>query len=308
MGLNVISIGTRHVKVWRLERASSPSPSIKRLDLDAHSMTIPGSPSPKTFSGRNCLLGPLINATFSHAIALSDCKAVLCTISGDLCLLDDTERTQRLEIITKFDFCIICITFDPKTKLLWVAGEGNILKSIEIDEASACIASLITSAPYCPIPDLPSELGRISDIMAIGVVCNGLVIVDSDRAISILQVQETGGRSTLIRINKRLPAHESAVLGARSLLPKAIPHSPDFLTFCAKGNVLFWTLNGTCIGSLKIALDQIIGGGNTISNELKALKPDSMNDCLVTGDKIGVLRYGTHLHSFAESCTEKARF
>lgn len=80
MGSNVISVGTRHVKVWRLERVTPISPLKTRLELETNP---PASPTPKTFSGRNCLLGALIDATFSTAVGLSDSKAVVCTIQGD---------------------------------------------------------------------------------------------------------------------------------------------------------------------------------------------------------------------------------
>ena len=272
MGSSVISTGNRHVKVWRVD-SETKFPSVN------------GSPKPKILSGRNCLLGPLINSTFSCSVAVTNCKTVVCTIEGDVCMLDDTHKTQRLGIITKVNFSIICLTIDRRNGVLCIAGEGGAKRSIPLDNVMNA-AFYGSSSPSDQTSS--SGLERSPDTLAIGVICDRLVIVNSNRAIEIWNVENDVKASALPKIAKTLPAHRDAVLGICSLLPKKRPGDPDLLTFSANGNVLFWMLDGKCTASIKVFLDQ--RGEHIDKNELKTLTPLRSDGFVVTGDKIGVLR------------------
>lgn len=77
MGTSVISVGTRHVKVWRHDPEPA-SPTKGRSELIKGYEIPPASPVPKAFSGRNCILGSLIDAVFTSVVAISQSKAILC--------------------------------------------------------------------------------------------------------------------------------------------------------------------------------------------------------------------------------------
>ena len=282
MGHSVVSIGVRHAKVWRTHL-----PSKSRLELDNSGMGAPGSPTPKAFAGRNCLLGPLMDATFTCVAAISDCRAILCTAHGDICLLDDSHRTQRLERVAHVDFGVLCIVFDHTYGLVWIGGRQGFMRSMHLD--TVIKPTIPTSPPVTISPFPPSGAEIAPDTMAIGLVRGRVITIDSQRVIEIRGVADTERVSENSSDSKRLLAHESAVLGVSSLLPKS-RDGPDFLTFSARGTVLFWSLDSTCTGSMKIPLDQPIYSEDGDTNDLKIVVPLGSDEHLLSGDKMGVLR------------------
>ncbi len=284
IGHSVVSIGVRHAKVWR----THTSPSKARLELDNNGMGSPGSPTPKTFAGRNCLLGPLMDTTFTCVAAISDCRAILCTAQGDICLLDDSHRTQRLERIAQVNFGILCVVVDHTYGLVWIGGKQGFVRSMHLDTVIKPPKSTSSPATSSLLSPISSEM--VPDIVAIGLVRGRVITIDSRRMIEIRKVANTERISDISSDSKRLPAHESAVLGVSSLLPKSRVDGPDFLTFSARGTVLFWLLDSTCTGSMKIPLDQPIYPEDGDINDLKIVVPLGSDEHLISGDKMGVLR------------------
>lgn len=277
MGHSVVSIGVRHAKVWRT-----------RLELDNNGLGPPASPTPKAFAGRNCLLGPLMDATFTSVVAISNCRAILCTAQGDVCLLDDSHQTQGLERVARVDFGILCVVFDPSYGLVWIGGREGSTRSIHID--TLIKPTIPTNPPTTTSPFSSTSSEAVPDTMAIGLVRGRVITIDSHRIIEIRGVADTERASGMGSESKRLPAHESAVLGVSSLLPKSRVDGPDFLTFSARGTVLFWSLDGTCTGSMKIPLDQPTCPEDGDINNLKTVISSGSDERLLSGDKMGVLR------------------
>lgn len=275
MGHSVISIGVRHAKVWRLES-------------DNIGIAPSKVPALKAFAGRNCLLGPLMDATFTSVAVISDYRAFLCTDQGDIVLLDDSDETQQLKRVAHVDFSILCAVFDCAYGLVWIGGRDGNSRSIPLDALIKPTRPnfLPTTTWYSSSTDSDT----VPDIIAIGFVRGRAVIINSHRIIEIRRLVDTEGASVMESDSKRLPAHESAVLGVSSLLPKNRVDGPDFLTFSARGSVLFWLLNGACTGSIKISLDQPVypEGGDT--NGLKIVVPLMSDEHLLSGDRIGILR------------------
>lgn len=237
-------------------------------------------------------MGALIDATFTAAVALSDFQAVLCTAQGDVCLLDDTNQAQRLKTVAKCEFPIECVTVDHEHGLVWFAGQSGTLRSISLDDLLESNISLSISAnspPNCTT--LLANTDKRSDVLAIGIIRNRIISIGADRYIQIRTATETASKgSHLAPVSKSLPAHDSAVLGVRSLLPKARPEGPDFMTFSKKGSVMFWMLDGTCTNRIEIPLDQSLGADDGAANELRSVMPLLPDDSLVSGDRNGVVR------------------
>lgn len=256
------------------------------------SAAIPDISSPKTLPGRNCLLGALIDATFTAAVALSDFRAVLCTAQGDVCLLDDTNQAQRLKVVAKREFPIECVTVDHEHGLVRFAGQRGTLRSISLDdllESNLSLSNSADSPPSCTT--LVANTDKHSDILAIGIIRNRIITIGADRHIQIRTATEIASkRSHLAPVIKSLPAHDSAVLGVRSLLPKSRPEGPDFMTFSKNGSVMFWMLDGTCTNRIEIPLDQSVGSEEDAANELKLVTPLLPDNSLVSGDRNGVVR------------------
>ena len=284
MGQNVLSVGNRHAKVWR----TTVVPSKTKLELDNSGIESPGSPTPKTFAGRNCLLGSLMDATFTSVVAISDCRAILCTTQGDICLLDDTQRKQRLQRIAQVNFGVLCVGFDYTYGLVWIGGRQGNTRSMHIDtliKPKISISSSLTASPFSS-----TSSGVVPDTVAIGLVRGRVITIDGHRTIDIRKAPDIERASEIGSDAKRLLAHESAVLGVSSLLPKSRVDAPEFLTYSARGTVLFWLLDGTCTGSMKIPLDRPFHPETGDTNDLRIVVPLGSDEHLLSGDKMGVLR------------------
>lgn len=219
---------------------------------------------------------------------LSDSSALLCTAQGDICLLDDSDRTQRLERVARVDFGILCVVADHTYGLIWIGGRRGTIRSMHLD---TLIKPMVPAFPPVTASRLPSNSSEMPpSILAIGLMRGWVITVDSSRIIEVGEAVQTERNSRMGPDSKRLPAHESAVVGVSSLLPKSSVDGPDFLTFSAKGTVLFWLLDGTCTGSKKIPLDQPVCSNGGDTNDLKIVVPLGSDQHLLSGDKLGCLR------------------
>ena len=284
MGHSVVSIGIRHARVWR----KTASPSKTRLELDDIGIGSSKNLTPKAFAGRNCLLGPLMDTTFTSVAAISDCRAILCTAQGDICLLDDSHQTQRLERVAHVDFGILCVVFDHARGLVWIGGRQETMRSMHLD---TLIKPTVPTAPPVRTSPLSSPgSDMVPDTIAIGFVRGRVITINSHGIIELRGLINTEKASVMGTDSKKLPAHESAVLGVSDLLSKSRVDGPDFLTFSAKGSVIFWLLSGACTGCMKIPLDRPAYPEDGDTNDLKIVVPLESDERLLSGDKMGVLR------------------
>ena len=287
MGSSVISVGTRHVKVWRLDQTESVSPTKSRPDL-IKGLEIPSSSAaPKAFAGRNCLLGSLIDAVFTSAVAISQDKAILCTEQGDICLLDDADQEQRLEKVAQVDFSVFCVSVGTSRDCIIVAGsEGRIkvipIKDLENFETDLDMINNSSSTSRTTV----DAGGGFPDILAIGSLSMGrLFTVDRNHTMCIKKAEKVEEQDSS-SILKQIDAHDTAVLGV-SALQQPNKYSADFFTWASQGTALFWKLDGICTHRLEIPLDQEPTPETGDANELKVLRASSSGDLFVFGDKFG---------------------
>ncbi|KAL8827201.1 MAG: hypothetical protein Q9191_003335 [Dirinaria sp. TL-2023a] len=283
MGNCVVTVGTRHVKIWRLDQPLPPSPTKSRY-LEG----TPNSPAPKTLSGRNCILGSLVDSTFKCVVASSDCTAILCTENGEICLLDDTDQNQRLEQIATVPFKVLCVSVDIEKNFVLVGGKDGKLLALDLRKL---VGREYLAAPQDNSPDVfsdPSssqELGLCPDIVATGPLRNRILAVDASHHIQFMEYPEGSERVFVGKPIKQIPAHDSAVLGVANL---STPNKQqaDFFTWSSHGIIYFWTIDGTCKGRHKLALKQESLSGVQDPNALTVLKALS-DDTFLYGDKCG---------------------
>ncbi|MCJ1388416.1 hypothetical protein MMC18_001263 [Xylographa bjoerkii] len=293
MGSSVISVGTRHVKLWRLNQSAPSSPSKTRFRLENTEPMLPSSPGPRTLPGRNCLLGPLLEATFTCVRALSESRAVLCTDRGSICLLDDSERMQRLYQVSSVDFSIRCITVDDSTDQLWVSGKGTDIQSMNIDsltqlELNSRKGRSTSNSSSSTTSTVDDTLG----LVALGSLSNCLVAIDSAHSI---RLYKNDGRPTgwsAVHDIKEIYGHRSAVIGA-SIMPIQELQDPGFFTWSVDGAVLIWTLDGVRTAAFKVPLDQVLLSEDDGPNELTIVRASFDGSFFVAGDKTGVIRLST---------------
>ncbi|KAH0565221.1 hypothetical protein GP486_001382 [Trichoglossum hirsutum] len=302
-----ISVGTRHIKVWRIEEPSAISPSKQKI-FDVLVQAVPANPAtPRTLPGRNCLLGALVEATFTCIAIISEDKALVCSEKGDICLLDDRDGAQRLHKVAHAGFGVNCVAVDPGGKYAWVGGKnGSIrcattLSSESMTKLSASRAVILSEvlSPKTP-PESPSSRSgspllpigcKPVHLVAIASISGFLLTVDSNHSIQVLNLDTVDGIPMPKSRVQQLPAHRDAVMGVK-LLPRLNSFGATFYTWSAGGIVLFWKLDGSSVGEMNIELEQLLANDEEIPNELKVVQASQRADFLVSGDKYGVLRLG----------------
>ena len=293
MGSNaIISVGTRHVKVWRLQESTH---SKQPLDLDSIWDGSFPNPSPRILTGRNCLLGPLMDAVFSCVTPISDEKAILCTQDGAICLLDDTDRSQRLTQVAQVDFIVHCITVDHYSGVVWLGPHDGEPEALSLDIFTGFINQTAidsaTAIENMARQSLASEANRRqrSANLAIGMIGSRLIQVDASHTISIFEVTSGAGKVELGTTINHLPAHDNAALGAIAL-SRPNEQDSDFLTYSVNGDVFYWLWDGTFQNRFKITLNRLSVPSGDPPNEIRILNVIQDCNALVAGDKDGVLR------------------
>ncbi|KAF2460631.1 WD domain-containing protein, partial [Lineolata rhizophorae] len=283
LGTSLVVVGTRHVKVWRVEGSSpakpAPSPKPRQSDI-GFALASPGH---KTLPGRNCLLGALLESTFTSVAAIGQNKGVIGTDRGDLCVLDDSDGTQRISKVADTGFGITALSYDGKG-CVHVAGVDGSLTKYKLED----ILSAQTPPPSpSPKIDRPSSRQGKKPTHTVAIECLGnlLAAVDSRRSIQLLDMDS---RTCPLAVVQKLPAHGTAVQGVRSLF-RPNPFDASFYTWSSGGTVLFWAQDGICKGEISIELEQA-GGTDEDPNELRTVRNSSRVGFLVSGDKYGVLR------------------
>lgn len=279
-GQSLVTVGVRHVKVWRLPETRPVSPSKSRLNADPAI----GSPSlaPKALSGRNCLLGSFGTCVFTCVAGISDSEAVVGTEDGALCLLDDSEVSPKLSLIKYVGFGISSLTIDPDHGYLWVGGREKRMQRFSLE-------SLRPSSPISPGPSgrtSSSKKTKGPAITCMGSLGSHLVSVNSSKEIQIYRVESI---SNDCERALAIAAHRDAVLGI-SPLPDHNELQANFFTWSANGTVKFWDTAGRCKDSRTVTVEQPLGSDESLTNELKILRATEDLKLLVSGDKMGVLR------------------
>lgn len=269
------------MKVWRLPETRPVSPSKSRLNADPAI----GSPSlaPKALSGRNCLLGSFGTCVFTCVAGISDSEAVDGTEDGALCLLDDSEVSPKLSLIKYVGFGISSLTIDPDHGYLWVGGREKRMQRFSLE-------SLRPSSPISPGPSgrtSSSKKTKGPAITCMGSLGSHLVSVNSSKEIQIYRVESI---SNDCERALAIAAHRDAVLGI-SPLPDHNELQANFFTWSANGTVKFWDTAGRCKDSRTVTVEQPLGSDESLTNELKILRATEDLKLLVSGDKMGVLRY-----------------
>jgi len=292
MGTKIITVGTRHVKVWRVEEQTGASAS---SGSSAGSMRIKARPSDvsflssamhKTLPGRNCILDGLKDATFTSVVAITPNSAIIASDKGELCLLDDTGAEQRFFKLADAGFPVSSMALDVKGRL-HIGGSQGGLKTLYVDDLVK--ARTPPSPPPWPRVESPTvtAIGG-HQIGAVACLNDYVITVDSQRAIRLSHLGATHEQAMVGDLLQMLPAHGDAVLGVHAGLSQPNELNASYYTWAADGTILFWS-QGSSTGSLQVPLEQL-EGPDALVNELRTARVLSDGSFLLAGDKYGVLR------------------
>ncbi|KAI9659637.1 MAG: hypothetical protein M1831_003718 [Alyxoria varia] len=287
MGDKLISVGTRHVKIWRPEKNVSATSS-SRFGTPERLSDSPskyGSPSRK-LSGRNCLLGSLLDKSFTKVVPISFDKAVVCSSEGDICLVHDNDISPSFRKAEDCHFGINSAAILHGKSLL-VGGKGGQIRYLELsnllgDEWMA-EAAADSDGSSC------KRVTEGADIIAMAQLGDQLVIVDSQRSVQV--VEPYLGRNQRLENNQvihRFNVHGAAVLGITAYHTEALPSSA-FLTYSANGSVRIWSRSAQCVKEMTVASNEEIAPDEE-DVAIRVVKGLPRSACLVVGDTFGTLR------------------
>lgn len=295
VGNSIITVGTRHVKAWRIPDQPKISPSKKaRLRLDVET---PASPGPVPLTGRNVLLGSLADSIFCCVTAISDHQAIICTEDGSICLFDESLGAKELRLIKRLK--------SPSKAIAYTAGQdracfgdnsGNVhpesvLGMVQMTRSPRNVSSEYrqsNSRNNSPkqqqqLPNNGQGNWPDKSLLALGCLSSGLVSVDCNRN---LQISKAFGHHGFAEL-KRFTSHKEPIQGIR-VLPKGCQWGL-FYTWTAAGEVKFWDSGGALLKTNKFVPDQHSAEDDDFSNDLVTVHYSPELDQFLLGDQAGVL-------------------
>ncbi|EDU48249.1 WD40 repeat protein [Pyrenophora tritici-repentis] len=283
MGNKLVTVGVRHVKVWKVDDLNAAMRFAKARQSDTS--FISGS-THKTLPGRNCILEGLKESTFTSVVAIARDKAIVASDKGDICLIDNSDSDHRFFKLVDAGFSVSSLAVDVKGRL-HIAGSQGALKTLIIKD----IIGRLTPPPSPP-PRVESPTVSVTDCNQIGVIAclkDYVVTVDSQRAIRLSQLCSDDDESVVGNVVHTLPAHGNAVLGVHAGLVRPNVFDASYYTWAADGTVIFWH-QGSFRGSVEVPLEQL-DDPDAVPNELRTVRTSTDASFLVAGDKFGVLRF-----------------
>lgn len=202
IGSNLITVGTRHVKVWRVEGSTVSTP----IKTSAPSFSVASS-AHRILLGRNCLLGNLLEGIFTSVVAISTSQAIVGSDSGDICLLDDSDGCQRFTKVASAGFGVTAISLNPLGDVV-VAGVNGTTKVFSQSSLLGRKQSL--SRENTETPEQPQCQPTFT--VAMSLLGNHLVTIDDRRVIRLVHPPRVTDSSLSVEL--KLPAHGGAVLGS----------------------------------------------------------------------------------------------
>ena len=190
MGQDIVTVGVRQVKVWRPDYTSAPrSPAKVKLRLDGTDSPSAMGSSFRALPGRNTLLGPLLDSSFTAVVALSKFKAVVATDRGEICLLDNSQSTQAFSILKTIRNAISCMTATGPSEM-WVGVHG--IQGGEIHRIHLDLDSCEPLARYedSNSPSLRKGATNLPQPVALGVIRNRIVSLNSARNLQVFGVEQ----------------------------------------------------------------------------------------------------------------------
>ncbi|KAI1637085.1 WD domain-containing protein [Biscogniauxia mediterranea] len=274
VGSNLVTLGVRHIKVWRVDEAQSASPSKQKLMPDP---SIAAQPQ-KTLPGRNVLLGDMIEATFSCAAAIDDTKAIICSENGDVCLFDDTDKQMKLTLILGSGLVTTCVAIHKGTAYL--GGKSGGFLAVDLAPFLKGDANCLQTGAESSIP---------TGLLALGFLKENMIILDAKRSIHVMKLNHL---PTKIDTESAIPipGHRDAIQGVEGL---SCPNTAnaDFYSWSASGEVVLWDVDGRIKSSFQVPLEDAYCDDELgLANQMTTIRATKGCAFFVTGDKHGIIR------------------
>ncbi|ODA80961.1 hypothetical protein RJ55_03921 [Drechmeria coniospora] len=273
LGSSLITLGLRHVKIWKIDDSPSTSPSKQRFSNES---TPTSSANQKTLPGRNILLGDLLDATFCCA-AVDRKRFIACTDAGDVCILNDDGKQLRLVKVQNLAFSITTITL--RGNVAYVGGKDGHFATLDLDGLmNGCADNVLTTTEAS------------SGIAAIGFLTDNLVTIDSKRSIDIWNPDYVPGQQGEAVAHIPIPGHGEAIAGIHALR-RPNKANAAFVTWSGTGNVTFWDMDGQVKAYIDVPIDVAEPDNEAeLVNQITCARTTRNGKLLVTADRFGLLK------------------
>ncbi|KKA26261.1 hypothetical protein TD95_000014 [Thielaviopsis punctulata] len=274
MGTNLITLGVRHVKAWKVEENVAPLPI--KTKFNGEPPLTPLQPQ-KTLPGRNVLLGSMIDSTFTCAAVVDDSRTIICSEAGDVCLLEDDGKQMKLQRVLRLDFCISSITIRDLTA--YVSGKAGQFVTLDVAKV----------VDFCEDSVLESNQAP-NGIVAMGFIRNNFVTIDFGRSIEIWNRDYMPGQMQDDPSHILIPGHDEAIVGVQTLQRPNL-HNADFITWSGSGKMIQWDMDGDIKSTYDVPIANITPASEAEPvNQLTVMKATKLGDLIVAGDRVGVLK------------------
>ncbi|KAI1614946.1 WD40-repeat-containing domain protein [Exophiala viscosa] len=290
-GNSLITVGTRHIKIWQTKDTTKKSPSKKPRFFrasEAYSPSPGPAPGPAPLQGRNCLLGTMVDSTFTCVAVVDDQLAVVGTETGHLCLVDTSQDVLELRILKKMDFSISSITYVAETKRVLI-GTSHGLQSEDFNLLlGSQVESPKASKRKPPRHSIRRSLGlvhqTVQGLTAVGTLQSHVITLDNNGTLKV-QTSENDDQSNCPLTSA---AHNSTVLGVQVLPASA--GMGAFFTWSRNGEVKFWSSDGELLKQEVVDLEESGLDDDGCENEMNQVHFLPALGCFVAGDRFGVIR------------------
>ncbi|KAK2058781.1 WD domain-containing protein [Colletotrichum caudatum] len=273
MGNSLVTIGVRHIKMWRVEETQTISPSKSKFS-DANSTP---QAAQRLLGGRNVLLGSLLEATFSCAAVVDETSIIICSEAGDVCMVEDDGKQSRLIRCLNVGFLVTSITIRHATAYL--SGKDGQFATLSVRAVLDSLPDAVLSRSVAP-----------SGLVAMGFLAENLVTVNEKHTVDIWSSNYLPGKTEDDSSHISIPGHGDQILGIQAM-SKPNDQDADFFTWSGSGRVIFWDMKGSIKSSIEVPIEQVIPE-NEIDpvNQLNVVRATRAGKMLVAADKFGVLR------------------
>ncbi|WYZ37321.1 hypothetical protein EsH8_II_000827 [Colletotrichum jinshuiense] len=273
VGNNLITLGVRHIKIWRVEETQSTSPLKQRF---SEASFVPQPPQ-RLLSGRNVLLGSLLEASFTCAAVADETSVIICSEAGDVCILEDDGKQTRLIRCLNVDFPITSITIRHATAYL--SGKSGQFATLSVRAVLDSLPDAVLSRSVAP-----------TGLVAMGFLTENLVTIDERHTIDIWSSNYLPGQTAEDPSHISIPGHGDQILGIQAL-SKPNDQGADFFTWSGSGKVIFWDMMGKIKFMIDVPIEQVIPENEMdLVNQLNVVRATRAGKMLVAADRFGVLR------------------
>ena len=294
-GNTLVTVGTRHIKLWHLADPSRRSPT--RQPRFRRSDVYMASPGPAPLQGRNCLLGSMADSTFTCAVNIDDVTFVVGTETGHLCTADASQSTLELKVLKRTELGITSLVYDAGAKQLLVGTTLGLQHEdyVALTNTDKSPGANAKPAGFGNGPRRSSRhsavrrsLGFASresrHVTAIGRIETHTITLDSEGGLNLQHAID----NSQYQDHPLSTAQNSAVQGVLSLPVSA--ELGDFITWSKNGEVKFWNTEGRLLLQQDLNLDQPGGADENYENELCRIRYIPSTASFVAGDRYGILK------------------